>query len=337
MSKIRIGVLFGGQSVEHEVSIRSAKNVIEAIDKEKYEVVAVEIDKQGRWQGEPLVKKLAQSIDQFDVIFPVLHGGNGEDGSIQGLLKLLDIPFVGAGILGSAVGLDKDIMNRLLQAAGLPVAQFLVFRSGDRVNFDNIKGRLGLPFFVKPANTGSSVGISKVKSRDDFAFAIQLAFRYDHKIILEEFISGREIECSILGNDNPKASLPGEIIIKAEFYSYEVKYLNQAATQLKIPADLPPELIQRIQALAIQTFKVLECAGLARVDFFLREDGRIFVNEINTIPGFTQISMYPKLWEASGISYLELIDQLIQLALERYQQKKALKTDYAISDPGDMV
>lgn len=333
MPKIRVGVLFGGKSVEHEVSVQSAKNVMAALDKQKYTITPIEIDKQGRWQGQPFVKKFANAAGQFDVIFPVLHGGNGEDGSIQGLLQLLDLPFVGAGIIGSAIGMDKDVMNRLLQAAGLPVAQFLVFRSGDKIDFEAVKSKLGLPMFVKPANTGSSVGISKVKNPDDFATALKQAFSYDRKIIIEEFIEGREIECSVLGNDQPKPSLPGEVIVKAEFYSYKAKYQSDNQAELKIPAELAPDMIKRLQALAIQTFKVLECAGLARVDFFLRPDGQIFINEINTIPGFTAISMYPKLWSATGMSYTELVDELIQLALERHKQEKALQTEY----PADMV
>jgi D-alanine-D-alanine ligase len=263
------------------------------------------------------------------VVFPVLHGPFGEDGTVQGLLKLANIAFVGAGVLGSAIGMDKDVMKRLLRDAGIPVVRFMVANrySSNGIDFDDVRDQLGLPLFVKPANLGSSVGIHKVNDRDEFERAVRDALNYDNKILIEECIKGREIECSVLGNDNPIASVPGEILPRHEFYSYEAKYLDENGAVLEIPAKLPAETSERIRQLATKTFTVLCCEGMARVDFFLRNDEEIIVNEINTIPGFTRISMYPKLWEATGISYSDLIDRLIQLAIERFAGEKRLKTD----------
>jgi len=359
--KLRVGVIFGGKSAEHEVSLQSAKNIVEAMDKDKYEVVLIGIDKKGRWylneesrfllnENDPKLIRLGstdeelglipgetdqlinvskqQRIGEIDVIFPILHGPFGEDGTMQGLLKLSNIPFVGASILGSAVGMDKDVMKRLLRDAGIPIADFLVFNqhSIDDINFGQVTEKLGLPLFIKPANLGSSVGISKVEKEKDFLKATQMAFQYDHKIIIEEYIAGREIECSVLGNENPMASLPGEIIPQHDFYSYEAKYIDEKGAALEIPAKLPDDLIRKIQECAVKTFKVLCCEGMARIDFFLTNDNNIVVNEINTIPGFTKISMYPKLWEVSGIPYKELIDRLIKLALERHEKEQDLKS-----------
>jgi D-alanine-D-alanine ligase len=320
--KIKVAILFGGKSAEHEISIRSAKNIIDAIDKNKYEVTLLKINKDGKFPWSSFVKK------NLDVIFPILHGPFGEDGTIQGLLKLANIPFVGAGVLGSAVGMDKDVMKRLLRDAGIPVGKFLVFTT-DKVKpsgFNKVVQSLEIPFFVKPANLGSSVGVSKVKNKKEFVEAVEEAFKYDTKIIIEENIEGREIECAVLGNDNPTASVPGEIIPSHEFYSYEAKYLDENGASLEIPAKVSKEIIKKIQTLAIKTFKTLACEGMGRVDFFLKKDGTILVNEINTIPGFTSVSMYPKMWEASGISYAKLIDSLIQLALERFAKEQKLKT-----------
>ena len=365
--KLSIGVIFGGKSAEHEVSLQSAKNVIEAIDKDKYEVVLIGIDKKGRWYlnedskfllhtNSPRLIKLDKTNKEvalvrtkqetgqlvnvsdhrpsrritkhIDVIFPVLHGPFGEDGAIQGLLKLANIPFVGAGVLGSAIGMDKDVMKRLFKNADIPIPKFLIFNriSRDKINFKKVIDYLGRPFFVKPANLGSSVGINKVGNEKQFKNAIKEAFEYDNKILIEEYIKGRELECSVLGNNNPIASVPGEIIPHGEFYSYKAKYIDESGAILKIPAKLPAEVIKKVKHLAIKAFKTLCCQGMARVDFFLRNNNEVVVNEINTIPGFTKISMYPKLWEASGISYTELIDRLIQLALERFEQEKKLKT-----------
>jgi D-alanine-D-alanine ligase len=263
-----------------------------------------------------------------DVVFPVLHGPFGEDGTVQGLLKLANVPFVGAGVLGSAVGMDKDVMKRLLRDAQIPIPRFLVFErsNASKIDFKAVKSALGLPFFVKPANLGSSVGISKVTAHKQFAGALTEAFRFDNKILIEEAIQGREIECSVLGNENPITSVPGEIVTRHKFYSYDAKYRDAKGAQLIVPAALSQDITKAVQGLALKTFKTLVCEGMARVDFFLRHDREIFVNEINTIPGFTQISMYPKLWEASGIPYRKLIDRLIQLALERFRREKKLRT-----------
>lgn len=358
MKKLTIGILFGGKSAEHEISLLSAKSIIDALDKKKYNPVLIAIDKTGKWlfneqsnvllnseiksntsnQNIALIPECggkvvnfsksttANNIQKLDVVFPVLHGTYGEDGTIQGLLKLANVPFVGAGVLGSAVGMDKDVMKRLLRDAKIPIANFLVFKLKDTINYKNIVKKLGLPFFVKPANLGSSVGISKVKNAKEFKQAITSAFTYDNKIIIEEFIAGREIECSVLGNEEPMSSLPGELIVKHDFYSYEAKYLDKNGAIAQIPANLPKNITRKIQKLAIQTFKVLECKGLARVDFFLTKKGEVLVNEINTMPGFTTISMYPKMWAESGISYPKLINKLIALAIERFNKEQKLKT-----------
>jgi D-alanine-D-alanine ligase len=283
-------------------------------------------------QEEQLVQLSGQqSPGALDVVFPILHGPFGEDGTVQGLLKLANIPFVGAGVLGSAVGMDKDVMKRLLRDAGIPIARFIVLNkySAPEVDFDDARGQLGLPLFIKPANLGSSVGIHKVRDREEFDRAVRDAFKYDNKVLIEECIVGREIECSVLGNDQPVASVLGEILPRHEFYSYEAKYLDESGAVLEIPAKVPPEISDRIREVAIKTFSVLCCEGMARVDFFLRNGEEIIVNEINTIPGFTRISMYPKLWEASGLPYGELIDKLIGLALEKFEREKGLKTDRA--------
>lgn len=360
--KLRVGVIFGGRSAEHEVSLLSAKNVIAALDKTKYEPVLIGIDKQGKWhaatgqkfllndtdpthiqlgeQGNKLAvapgeanQIVSQSSNQkltpVDVVFPVLHGTFGEDGTVQGLLKLLDVPFVGPSVLGSAVGMDKDVAKRLWRDAGIPVADFVTVRSQDRKawTFEKLKKKLGLPFFVKPANAGSSVGVSKVKSKKDFAKAMGEAFRFDTKVLVEEYIQGREIEVSVLGNEQPKASVPGEVKPTHEFYSYEAKYLDEHGAGLEIPAKLPKPVIKKIQDVAVRAFQVIECEGMARVDFFVR-GSEVFVNEINTIPGFTKISMYPKLWEASGVSYGKLLDRLIQLAIQRHRRDAGLQTSF---------
>ncbi|MGA9855664.1 MAG: D-alanine--D-alanine ligase [Gammaproteobacteria bacterium] len=362
MKKLRVGILFGGKSAEHEISLLSAKNVIDALDKNRYEPVLIGIDKSGRWlMGEPsrfllntsdpkliainkaeskYVAMVPQSKGRLtslgagpmdkavDVVFPVLHGPLGEDGTIQGLLKLANVPFVGAGVLGSAVGMDKDVMKRLLRDAGIPVPKFLAFSHGEQPNYSNVTQSLGLPVFVKPANLGSSVGITKAKDETSFRKAVQVAYRYDTKILIEEAILGREIECAVLGNDHPIASLPGEIIPNHEFYDYEAKYVDENGARLEAPAKLPPETVKRVQALAVQTFKVLNCEGMGRVDMFLKADGTLLVNEINIIPGFTKISMYPRLWGLSGIPYAQLIDKLIELAMQRFQREQDLKTSY---------
>ena len=360
--KIRVGILFGGKSAEHEVSLQSAKNIVEAIDQEKYEVALIAIDKKGQWyladasrfllhEDNPKLIKLNtlrnsvalvpgektghlvslgshKSAESIDVVFPVLHGPLGEDGTVQGLLKLANVPFVGAGVLGSSVGMDKDVAKRLLREAGIPIARFLVFHrsSVDKLDFNRVKKQLGTPLFIKPANLGSSVGISKAKNKKQFDTALSDAFKYDNKILIEEYIEGREIECSVLGNEDPIVSLPGEILPNDEFYSYQAKYIDEDGALLDIPAKLSEDTKREVQRCAIETFKVLCCEGMARVDLFLKKDDEVVVNEINTIPGFTKISMYPKLWEISGISYSDLIDKLIQLALERFDKEEKLNT-----------
>ncbi|MDR0878043.1 MAG: D-alanine--D-alanine ligase [Treponema sp.] len=362
MTKINVGILFGGKSAEHEVSLQSAKNVYDAIDREKYNPVLIGIDKTGKWllnegsrfllhaddpkqialnkAGDPVALvsgsggvlsnlKTFGDSGRIDVVFPILHGPFGEDGTVQGLLKLADIPFVGAGVLGSAVGMDKDVMKRLLRDAGVPIGKFLVLRSHETaLPFAGAAAALGRPFFLKPANMGSSVGVCKIHNEAEYHAGLTEAFQYDTKIVLEEFIRGRELECSVLGNENPRASGVGEIISSHEFYSYDAKYLDEKGAVLDIPAKIPDAVKVRIQALAVQTFQTLCAEGLSRVDFFLRDDGEVIVNEINTLPGFTKISMYPKLWEAAGVSYTELIDKLIELAIQRFEKERNLKTSF---------
>jgi D-alanine-D-alanine ligase len=362
--KIRVGVVFGGKSAEHEVSLQSAKNVIDAMDQDKYEILLIGIDKQGKWhvneqsnfllhaenpkliqlnrsnEGIALVPgeeenqlvsmTQTKSLGAVDVVFPILHGPLGEDGSIQGLFRMANIPFVGSSVLGSAVSMDKDVTKRLLRDAGLRVARFVTIHRAQAhaYSFDTLKNELGLPFFIKPANMGSSVGVSKVRKEEDFAGALAEALQFDHKILVEENIEGREIECSVLGNDKPIASVLGEILPQQEFYSYEAKYIDENGALLQIPAELPPDLARQMQETAVKAFQILCCEGMARVDFFLTKQNDVIINEINTIPGFTKISMYPKLWEVSGISYSALIDRLIELAIERFERDQALKNSY---------
>jgi D-alanine-D-alanine ligase len=365
LAKLRVGILFGGKSAEHEVSIQSARHVVAALDPEKYETVLVGIDRKGTWfldercrdllegdvttsvpEGEESVALVAESgkgqlirtrsqaadrsdLQGVDVVFPVLHGPYGEDGSLQGLLKQANVPYVGAGVLGSAVGMDKDVMKRLLRDAGIPGPGFVTIHRSRRsvARYREITDELGSPVFVKPANLGSSVGISKAADETAFEKALDEAFEYDDKVIIEEAIPGREIECSVLGNEDPIASVPGEVVPHHEFYSYEAKYLDENGAALIVPADLPDGLVTKVQELAIRAFQTLCCEGMARADFFLREDGELFVNEINTIPGFTRISMYPKLWEASGLPPTKLVDRLIELAIERHGREQKLKTN----------
>ncbi|MFA6257413.1 MAG: D-alanine--D-alanine ligase family protein [Candidatus Paceibacterota bacterium] len=315
--KIKIGVLLGGKSAEHEVSLKSASNVIKALDKTKYHITPIKINKDGKFDF--------NDLKNFDVIFPVMHGPFGEDGSMQGLLKLASVPFVGPSVLGSAVGMDKDVTKRLLRDAGIPIGKFITIKLGDKINFSKIKKELGLPLFIKPANMGSSVGVSKVRNEKEFKKAMSEAFKFDTKVIIEEFIDGREIECALLGNDTPMASIPGEIIANQDFYSYDAKYIDEGSVAV-IPAKIDKKTTKKIQELAIKTFQALNCEGMSRVDFFLKKNGDILVNEINTIPGFTDISMYPKLWEASGVSSFKLLDRLLELAIERFERDQKLQT-----------
>lgn len=359
----RVGILCGGKSAEHEVSLQSAKNILDAIDTNKYEPIIIGITKQGSWRlypttqflknaddpvrislapkGIPVVLALgdqndhqlmnsdtAETLPPLDIIFPMLHGTYGEDGTVQGLLKLAGIPFVGAATLGSAVGMDKDVMKRLLRDAGIPIAAYKTLRTHqtNKPHFDDLCKALGSPLFVKPANMGSSVGVSRVSSEAELVQAIKRAFMYDQKIIIEEAIEGRELECGVLGNSKPSVSVLGEVMPQLSFYSYEAKYLDDNGAEVKIPADLPPHIVDDLQTLAIKTFKTLECSGLARVDFFLTAQDEIIVNEINTLPGFTEISMYPKLWNATGVSYKELISRLLELAVEKAAEHAMLTT-----------
>jgi D-alanine-D-alanine ligase len=392
MKKLRVGVLFGGRSGEHEVSLLSAASVLKAIDQSKYEVVPIGITKEGRWltaehaerllqgkaheperhlrAGDPeatpgaavlqngeavvvppepvhrqgggivpfqtdsrvLARRASDRAINVDIIFPVLHGTFGEDGTIQGLFELADIPYVGAGVLGSAAGMDKDVMKSLFLAARLPIVRHVTFlRSEAEANpkkiFKLVESRLKYPVFVKPANLGSSVGITKAHNRAELPACIEEAARYDRKIVVERGVGGkkgkaREIECSVLGNDNPEASIPGEIVPSKEFYDYTAKYLDEGS-QLIIPAKLTRSETKKVRELAVAAFRAVDCSGLARVDFLMDpKTRRIYLNEINTMPGFTSISMYPKLWAATGVSYPDLIDRLIQLGLERHAEKK---------------
>jgi D-alanine-D-alanine ligase len=386
MSKTRVGVLFGGRSGEHEVSLLSAASVLQAIDPKKYEIIPIGISREGRWltppdaerllRGEMTPKKSGRHLRpgdpqatasaavlakgeavivppvpqshglvpfesavkpgdhaiDVDVIFPVLHGTFGEDGTIQGLLELADIPYVGAGVLGSATGMDKDVMKKLFVAASLPIVKHVTvlrrqWEHDAKQVRKEIESKLKYPVFVKPANLGSSVGISKVRARDELAAAMTEAARFDRKIVIEEGVGGkkhkaRELECAVLGNDEPRASVVGEIVPAAEFYSYNDKYIDEGSKPI-IPAPISKKTAKDVQKMAVRAFQAVDCSGLARVDFLMDpKTGKVFLNEINTMPGFTQISMYPKMWEASGLKYSDLIDQLIQLALERYQDKQ---------------
>ncbi len=351
MKKIRVGVIFGGRSGEHEVSLRSAESILNAIDRQKYDVVPIGITHEGRWRasknalallsakdevhkvltdGEPITLPAEPVQKGFvDVIFPILHGTYGEDGTIQGLLELANVPYVGAGVLGSAVGMDKDVMKRLLRDAGLPIVEYWTVRKPELDSFLQAHiSTLPYPVFVKPANLGSSVGITKAHTAEELPAALQAAAEYDRKIVVERGISAHEIELSVLGNENPIVSVPGEIIPAREFYDYNAKYVDDDS-RLVIPAPLNEIQKNEAQRLAIASFKVLECSGMARADLFLEKPtGKFYVNEINTLPGFTSISMYPKLWEATGISYPALIDRLITLAIERHAEKAKLRTKY---------
>ena len=317
--KTRVAVIYGGRSGEHEVSLRSAKSVMDAMDADKYKVLHYLISKEGKWSPRPIVPE-PRSNPEIDVVFPVLHGTFGEDGTIQGLLELAELPYVGAGVLASSVSMDKEMMKRLAAARGLPVVEyFVVPRCGTRSkDFD-------FPMFVKPANLGSSVGISKVRNEQELAGAIEHAGSYDRKVIVERGITGREFECAVLGNENPVAAVPCEIFPSRDFYDYEDKYLSDTA-RTAIPADLSREQTAEMQRLAVECYRAVECEGMARVDFLLETaTGKLYINEINTIPGFTSISMYPKMWEHSGLPMPQLIDRLIELAFERHAAKKGLQ------------
>jgi D-alanine-D-alanine ligase len=370
--KVRVGLIFGGKSGEHEVSLASAQSVARAIDKEKYEVVLIGIAKDGRWiAGADALKQLAAAsptpllsaedetpidtsaietantrelvpgangatspLSAIDVAFPLVHGPFGEDGTIQGLLELADIPYVGAGVAASAVGMDKALMKAIFRANNLPQVDWMMVLRSDweskpEETIRSIESAFGYPCFIKPANLGSSVGVTKAHNWDELAQALATAAQFDRKLIAERAVDAREIECSVLGNDEPLAAIPGEVLPKREFYDYAAKYADGAGTELKVPADLTPELTRSIQEIAIGAFKAVDGSGLARVDFFLeRGTNRVLLNEINTIPGFTSVSMYPRMWAKTGLTYPALIDRLIQLALDRYADKKKNKPTY---------
>ena len=358
--KLKIVLLFGGRSAEHEVSLRSARSIFEALDRDKYHVIPVLITMEGGWYLRPEElssfdsvwspddkRRLIVSPDPThrgllrlnnsgriepmpgDVVFPVLHGTFGEDGTVQGLLELANLPYVGCGVMASAVGMDKIVMKAAFRDIGLAVGPFFWFlRSEWNQDPERVLKKLRFsrfPVFVKPANLGSSVGISRVTGPQGFKDAVDLAASYDRKVLVEDGISGRELEVSVLGNDDPIASLPGEVVSHAEFYDYEEKYLQDTA-ELRIPADLPPDVVEEARKAAVTAFRSVDGSGLARVDLFLTEENEIMVNEINTIPGFTSISMYPKLWEATGLTYSKLLDRLVELALERHRDKQEIRT-----------
>ena len=361
--RLRVGILFGGRSGEHEVSLASAASVIRGLDPDKYEAVPIGITKEGHWligagaqkmlpevlKGGQRVMMTADPTDaalvkldgsgggqRIDIVFPVMHGTFGEDGTIQGLLDLAGLPFVGAGVLGSAIGMDKDVTKRLLQIAKIPVVPWITVHrhewESDPQNIQTaIEEKFAYPVFVKPATLGSSVGMTKAHSREELTPALNLAAEFAMKILVEECIIAREIEVSVLGNHDPKASVPGEIVPHREFYDYAAKYLEEGS-QILIPAQLKPAQVTKIQKYAVDAFRALELGGMARVDFFLeKEGGKIYLNEVNTIPGFTSISMFPKMWEASGLPFRELIDKLIELALEQHAEKA--RTKYQIELP----
>lgn len=359
MGKINLCVIFGGKSAEHEVSLQSAQNIINAVNRDQYDLTLIAMDKNGRFflcdeenfllnadspkniSLNDLNNELAfipgetkasfyslrdnKLLKEIDVVFPIIHGPYGEDGSLQGLLKLLGVPFVGSGVSGSAVGMDKDIMKRLLRDSGINISDFVVYRSIEEADFDKAVNKLGLPLFIKPANLGSSVGVSKVVDEESFEKGVKEAFRFDRKIIVEEFIKGREIECAVKGNGTVEVSIPGEILPTDEFYSYEAKYINESGAMLEIPANIDQNLTEKIRKIAKEAYIALDAKGLARIDFFLR-DQEILVNEINTLPGFTKISMYPKLWDYEGIQYKDLINELIDLAITEYDKNDLLIT-----------
>ncbi|MFB0564745.1 MAG: D-alanine--D-alanine ligase family protein [Candidatus Aminicenantaceae bacterium] len=350
--KIKVCLFFGGRSSEHEVSLRSATSIYNNLDKKKFDIISIYIDKTGNWKIVPSpllsIKKLTEGHSlpflpwekktlpkaiKADIYFPVLHGPYGEDGTIQGLFEMADVPYVGAGVMASALGMDKAIMKPLFKALNLPVVKHsIIFESEWKNNREHIHKKIQkdfpLPFFVKPANLGSSVGISKVKEYTQTSRAFRTAFSYDRKILVEQGITGREFECSVLGNENPQASLPGEIIPSREFYDYRDKYI-EGKTAFRIPAELPSSIIKEIQHISLEAYRAIDCSGMARVDFFLEnKTNKLYLSEINTIPGFTEISMYPKLWEVSGLPYPLLVQRLIALGFERHKIKKRNQKNY---------
>ncbi len=352
--KLRIGILFGGRSVEHEISLRSATNVAANMDKEKFEPILIGIDKNGGWylceriskdiaSGSPISFILDSKGHYFlnsksgeklnlDLVFPALHGEDGEDGSVQGMLTMAKIPFAGSGVTGSGNSMDKFISKKLLLEAGVPVGKYVqkYYHEKGAISFDSITEKIGLPFIIKPSCSGSSVGVNKVNDESNFKEALDNTFKYDNSILFEEFIEGRELECAIIGNEKPIASNPGEVVISGdyEFYTYTAKYMDEAAAKIIVPADVPSDIAQKVKKLSIQAYHALNCEDFARVDLFLKENGEVLVNEINTIPGFTDVSMFPVLWQEEGISYKNLITKLIDFSLEKFKQKNRLETNF---------
>jgi D-alanine-D-alanine ligase len=320
---MRVAVVYGGRSGEHEISLRSAESIMKAMDPSKYEISEYFISKEGKWRPRPIQPEPGAHPD-IDVVFPVLHGTFGEDGTVQGLLELADLPYVGAGVLASSLSMDKEVMKRVCQERGLPIVEYVTLMRG-ATDTSEVTSRLPFPLFVKPANLGSSVGISKAKDRAGLEKAVALAAEYDRKVIVERGIIGREFECSVLGNQLPEASLPCEVMPSRDFYDYEDKYLLDQA-KFELPAKLAPAQTAELRRLAVECYRAVECEGMARVDFLLEAaTGQLYINEINTIPGFTSISMYPKMWEQTGLAYPKLIDRLFELALERHAAKKATR------------
>jgi D-alanine-D-alanine ligase len=352
MGKLQVGILYGGRSVEHGVSINSARNIAEYIDRNKFEPHLFGINPSGKWFNTKEVSKnfttgatvdlsldpakpalkAGDTVSSLDVVFPLLHGTDGEDGSVQGLLQAMSLPCVGSGVLGSALSMNKIVAKQLMQSAGLPIGKFLYYSKLDRdkIAYTDIVNQLGLPFMVKSASLGSSVGVSKVKSEADFAKALEDSFQYDDEVLFEEFIKGREIECAVLGNYPPQASLPGEIVInpKYDFYTFDAKYVDPEAVQIDVPAKLDSSVASEIQKASVKAFQTLRCLDYARVDLFLTADNKIYLNEINTIPGFTNSSMFPMMWKERGISFTDLITRLIETALERHKKSTNVKRNF---------
>jgi D-alanine-D-alanine ligase len=359
-NKKTVAIIFGGKSTEHEVSIRSARNIVKAIDTNLFSPILIGVDKEGAWilkteteldtenvvesnssrelvilpgkkTDQVLLKDNLSSVGPIDVVFPIIHGTGGEDGTIQGLLKTINLPFVGPSVLASSLCLDKEVTKRLLSHEGIKNSKFLSYLNSEKdlISFEQVQNQLGMPVYIKPPNLGSSVGISKVNSKEEFDAAIDLAFQFDRKVLIEENIAGREIECAVLGNANVKASPAGEVLTVGEnhsFYSYDAKYIDADGSITVIPAEMDENEMNKVRKVAIDAYQCLCCEGMARVDVFIKDNGDIYVNEINTIPGFTDISMYPKLWGAAGLNYTNLITELINLALDRFNEEEAMQT-----------
>lgn len=351
--KTKVALIYGGKSAEHEVSLSTAKAIIGALDTSKFDIYPIYIDKKGDWIAGPLLETKVEKVENlifqatkgdstlnalsitgdnnkgYDVVFPLLHGPNGEDGTVQGLLEILNLPYVGNGILASSAGMDKVIMKNIFAHAGLEQAKYVHYlRSEWKINskecYQEVKDKLGFPCFVKPANLGSSIGISKCSNEEELEKAFIEAFQFDRKVIIEEGIIGRELEVAVLGNDDPKCSVPGELVLQKDFYDYKAKYVD-GNTGLIVPANVTDAQYKRLSEMAIKAFKALDCSGLVRADFFLTTDGKVLINEINTMPGFTPYSMYPLLWQETGLPYSELIEKLVSLAIERHEEKQLIK------------